>query len=215
IPAYGETLAALGAARPEIVALDADLVVDTGQVPFREAFPGRFIEAGIAEQDMVSMAGGLALQGMLPILHSFACFMMPRANEQIYNNASEGRKIIYVASLAGLVPGGPGHSHQSVRDIAISGANPGLTIVEPSTEAETRLALRWAVEENEGSTFIRLVSIPVVVPFRLPEGHRLQRGTGLVLRDGVDALLIAYGPVMLAEAMKAATELAGERISLG
>ncbi len=71
---------------------------------------------------MVSQAGAMALAGLLPVVHSFACFLTPRANEQIYNNATEGTKVIYVGSLAGLVPGGPGHSHQSVRDIALMGA---------------------------------------------------------------------------------------------
>src|SRR5439155_1353584 len=81
---------------------------------FKEELPDRFIECGIAEQHMVSAAGGMALNGLLPVVHSFACFLSTRANEHIYNNATERRKIIYTATLAGLVPGGPGHSHQSL-----------------------------------------------------------------------------------------------------
>lgn len=215
IRAYSEELVAMGEKHPEIVDLDADLLVDTGQLPFKQAFPDRFIEAGIAEQDMVSMAGGLALSGALPIVNSYACFMMPRANEQMYNNATEGKKIIYIASLAGLLPGGPGHSHQSVRDIAITGANPGLTILEPSNEAETKLALRYAVEENQESTYIRLVSIPVVTPYELPASYALSRGKGVMLREGKDVLLISYGPVMLSEAVKAADALATRGITVG
>src|SRR5206468_9861007 len=80
---------------------------------FRQELPDRFIECGIAEQHMVSAAGGLALAGRLPVAHSFACFLSTRANEHIYNNATERTKIVYTATLAGLVPGGPGHSHQS------------------------------------------------------------------------------------------------------
>ena len=87
--------------------------------------PDRFFECGIAEQDMVSQAGAMALAGLLPVVHSFACFLSTRPNEQIYNNATEGSKVIYVGSLAGIVPGGPGHSHQSVRDISALGAMPG------------------------------------------------------------------------------------------
>ena len=85
---------------------------------------------------MVSAAGGMALRGMLPVVHSFACFLSTRANEHIYNNATEKRRIIYTATLAGLVPGGPGHSHQSVRDISAIGAVPGLVAFEPCSEKE-------------------------------------------------------------------------------
>ena len=83
------------------MALDADLCLDTGLVPFRERFPERFFECGIAEQDMVSQAGAMALAGLLPVVHSFACFLSTRPNEQIYNNATEGTKVIYAGSLAG------------------------------------------------------------------------------------------------------------------
>src|ERR1700693_3299241 len=107
--------------------------------------PDLFFECGIAEQHMVSAAGGLALRGMLPVVHSFACFLTTRANEQIYNNATERTKIIYVGTLPGLIPGAPGHSHQSVRDISPIGAVPGLTAIEPCSEVEARLAIRWAV----------------------------------------------------------------------
>ena len=88
------------------MALDADLVLDTGLIPFQEKYPDRFIECGIAEQDMVSQAGALALSGMLPIAHSFACFLSARPREQIYNNASEHTKVIYVGSLAGVPTSG-------------------------------------------------------------------------------------------------------------
>lgn len=213
INAYSDELLKLGAEHKEIIGMDADLLVDTGLLPFSKAFPERYVEAGIAEQDMVSMAGGMALQGMLPILHSFACFMPTRANEHIYNNASERTKIIYTASLAGLLPATPGHSHQSVRDISIVGSIPGMTLIEPCSERETRLALRWAVEENTRSTYIRLVSIPVELPFVLPENHTLTVGVGSVLKDGTDIVIISYGPVMLREAFQASELLAGKGIA--
>jgi len=189
-------------------------MVDTGVHPFAQAFPSRYVEAGIAEQDMVSQAGALALKGKLPIVHSFACFLSTRANEQIYNNATEHTKVIYHASLAGLLPGGPGHSHQSVRDISAVGSVPGLVLIQPANEAETRLALRWAVADNPDSTWLRLTSIPVEVPFRLPEGYRLQLGRGVRLRGGADGAIVAYGPVMLAEAWRAAELLEARGRSL-
>ena len=124
-PPTATTLVEQAEREPRLVALDADLRKDTGLVEFRERFPDRFFECGIAEQDMVSQAGAMALAGLLPVVHSFACFLSTRPNEQIYNNATEGTKVIYAGSLAGLVPGGPGHSHQSVRDISALGAVPG------------------------------------------------------------------------------------------
>lgn len=214
VGAYGETLLDLGRERDDLVALDADLVLDCGLIPFRDAFPERFVECGIAEQDMVSQAGGMALDGLLPVVHSFACFLTTRANEQIYNNATEGTKIVYAGSLAGLVPAGPGHSHQSVRDISALAAVPGLVLIEPCCERETRLALRWAVEENAASTYLRLVSIPCDLPFTLPADHALELGRGTVLHEGDDVVVIGYGPVLLAEAYRAAEALASDGIGV-
>ena len=122
LPAYSEALVEQARKAPNLVALDADLMLDMGLIPFRQELPDRYIECGIAEMDMVSQAGGMALCGLLPVCHSFASFLSTRPNEQIYNNATEHTKIIYVGALAGLVPGGPGHSHQSVRDIAALGS---------------------------------------------------------------------------------------------
>ena len=211
VPAYGRALVEQGRRNPRLVSLDADLILDTGQIPFRDAFGDRVIECGIAEQDMVSQAGGLALEGFLPVVHSFACFLSTRPNEQIYNNASEGKKIIYVGSLAGVLPGGPGHSHQAVRDIAALSGIPGLTLIEPCCEAEVEMVLDYAVNAATGSTYIRLVSIPCKVPYRLPDGYLPSPGRGTVLREGVDGIVFAYGPVMLSQAWHAAEHLARER----
>jgi transketolase len=214
IPAYARALVEQAERNSRIVALDADLALDTGLLPFEERFPDRFIECGIAEQDMVSQAGAMALRGLLPICHSFACFMPPRANEQIYNNTTELTKVIYVGSLAGLLPGGPGHSHQSVRDIAILAANPGMALIEPSCEDEVGLALDYLVNQHQGSGYLRLVSIPCHVPYRLPPGYRLAYGRGVALTEGGDAVLFSYGPVMLAQAVQAAALLAAQGIGL-
>ena len=207
IPAYAAALEEIGEAEPQLVVLDADLVLDCGLIPFRDRFPERFIECGIAEQDMVSQAGTLALSGLLPAVHSFACFLTPRANEQIYNNATEQTKVIYTGSLVGLVPAGPGHSHQAVRDIAAMGAMPGMSLIEPSSEAECRAALRWAVQEADGPVYIRLVSVPWALPFDPDPAPQLVSGRGAVLREGPDALLVAAGPVMVSSAWLAAEAL--------
>ena len=102
--------------RDDLVVLDADLASDCRVRAFELAFPERFLESGIAEQDMVSTGAGLARHGLLPVVNSFASFLASRANEQIYNQASEGSKVVYALHYAGLIPAGPGKSHQSVRD---------------------------------------------------------------------------------------------------
>ena len=215
VAAYGEALCASAEQEPRLVALDADLYLDTGLIPFRRRFPERFVECGIAEQDMVSQAGAMALAGLLPAVHSFACFLSTRPNEQIYNNATEGTKILYAGSLAGLVPGGPGHSHQSVRDISALGAMPGMALIEPCSEHEARLAVEWAVREAPGSVYIRLVSVPWELGFDPPQAERLVAGRGEVIRKGSDGLLVAAGPVMLSQAWAAAEALASRGLELG
>jgi transketolase len=215
VPAYARALEQEIVQTPNLVVLDADLVVDTGQMPARERRPERFIECGIAEMDMVSMAGGLALRGMLPVCHSFACFLSSRANEQIYNNGSERTHVVYVASLAGLLPAGPGHSHQSLRDIAAVGAVPGLVALSPSTEAEVERALAWCLHQHDGPAWLRLESIPCDVPFELPDDQPLELGVGTVLREGVDALFIGYGPTLLSEAWRASELLLEDGLRVG
>ena len=203
IKSYERTLCEVAAKDDRIVVLDGDLLVDCGLLSFSKQFPERFIECGIAEQDMVSQAGGLALKGKLPIVHSFACFLTPRANEHIYNNATEHTQIIYVGSLAGLLPAGPGHSHQSVRDIAILASTPGLVLFEPSCEQEVAMALRYAVSQKN-SFYLRLISIPCHISYELPSDYQLQEGVGVTLREGNDAVILSYGPVMLEQVMQAA-----------
>jgi transketolase len=219
VVAYGDELLQMARSRPDIVVLDADLLSDCGIEAFRAELPERFIECGIAEQHMVSAAGGMALRGLLPVVHSFACFLSTRANEHIYNNATERRKIIYTATLAGAVPGGPGHSHQSVRDISAIGSVPGLTAIEPCCEREARLAIRWAVERNDASTYLRFVNVPLDLPYSLPESYSLEVGRGVTLRQGsprqaADVAIVGYGPVLMTAAWLAADELALEGVSV-
>ena len=210
IAAYSRALVTQAKSKPELVALDGDLMLDCGLIQFKDKYPERFIECGIAEQDMLSMASGLALRGMLPVVHSFACFLSTRPNEHFYNNATEKTKIIYVGSLAGLLPSGPGHSHQSVRDISILSSVPDLVLIEPCMESEVEMALDYSVNETSSSVYLRLVSIPFDIPFQLPVGYQLEYGKGVALTEGDDAVMFSYGPVMLTQAVKAAELLKKE-----
>lgn len=216
VPAYSNALVEAGRNDPRIVVLDADLMVDTGLLPAREAFPERFVECGIAEMDMVSQAGGLALGGLLPVCHSFACFLSSRANEHFYTNATERTKVLYVGSLAGCLPGGPGHSHQSVRDISALAAVPGLVMAEPSCEAEVGPLFDYLHRRTTESGYLRLVSVPWPVPFRLPSGYVPELGRGVTLfgTGGRHGIVVSYGLVMLSEAYRAAEALAREGIDV-
>jgi transketolase len=174
--------------------------------------PSRFVEVGIAEQDLVSMAAGLARQGLLPVVNSFASFLASRANEQIYNQASEGTKVVYALHYAGLIPAGPGKSHQSVRDVSLLGALPNVAIVQPTNAEETLALLRWAVEHAEESVAIRLAIGPS--PRRIELGAPSGIGRGTVLRDGDGPPLLAYGPVLVHEALVAAETLTARGVEL-
>jgi transketolase len=212
--AFGAALVEIGATRPDLVVLDADLSADCRLRGFEQAYPDRFIENGIAEQDMVSMAGGLARQGLLPVVNSFGAFLAARANEQIYNNGCERTKIVYVCHYAGLIPAGPGQSHQSIRDISLLGALPNVEIVQPCNAAETRMLLDYCVNGSDGSTMMRLIIGPSPRLISFSPDYRLQHGRGVALTDGWDALLFGYGPVMLHEALVAAQALAQRGVGL-
>jgi transketolase len=207
IGAYEKALVAQADANPRLMVLDADLIKDCGLIAFSKKYPDRFIECGIAEQDMVSMAAGMARRGVLPIVHSFACFLAARPNEQMYNQASESSKVIYVGSLAGLLPGGPGHSHQSVRDISALAAIPKMVLVEPCMEAELHAVYDTLINRLDESAYLRLVSVKWPMPFDYPATHRQDVGKGWIARDGSDAVVFGYGPWMLANAYEAAAAL--------
>ncbi len=154
--AYPAILQEIGADE-KIVVLDADLEPDCGLTAFRNAYPGRFIQCGIAEQDMVSMATGLAAGGFIPIVHSFAAFLCRRANEQIYNACLERRHIVFVGGMAGMLPTGPGTSHECMEDLALMKTMPGITVMVPDTQDRLRATMEWAVNEATGPVY---VSIP-------------------------------------------------------
>lgn len=208
--AYGQALVDIAARRKDIVVLDADLSSDCKVRDFENIYPERFIENGIAEQDMVSMAGGLAQKGLLPVVNSFASFLASRANEQIYNNASEKTKIIYALHYAGLIPAGPGKSHQSLRDVSLFSALPNCTIIQPCNAEETRKVVEYAVDDASENVALRFIIGPSPRKIQLPENYKLTFGQGTALTEGRDAVMFAYGPVMLHEALLA-SELLAER----
>ena len=207
VAAYGKALVQQAEKHPHLMVLDADLIKDCGLLEFAAKYPQRFVECGIAEQDMVSMAGGIARRDALPVVHSFACFLSTRPNEQIYNQCSEGSKVIYVGSLAGVLPGGPGHSHQSVRDISALSAVPNLLLAEPAAEPEVHALLDYLVNQTSESGYLRLVSVKWPLPFVCPSNIRVQPGKGWAVRAGTDAVVFGYGPWLLSNAWHAAEEL--------
>ena len=174
--AYGDALLELAAREPRLVVLDADLASDCRVRAFELADPDRFVENGIAEQDMVSMAAGMARHGLVPVVNSFASFLASRANEQIYNQASERTKVVYAMHYAGLVPAGPGKSHQSLRDASLLAAIPGVTVVHPCNGDETRAVVEWAVLDAPGSVAIRLAIGPSPRRIELPADYRPSPG---------------------------------------
>jgi|SRR5579859_1200843 len=212
--AYGRALVSLAATHPNLVVLDGDLAADCRVREFELTYPERFIENGIAEQDMVSMAGGLARQGLLPVVNSFASFLAARANEQIYNNACEHSKIIYACHYAGLIPAGPGRSHQSVRDISLFSALPNCVIIQPCSASETAQAVDYCVNQATEVCVLRMNIGPSPRRIQLPPDYAFTPGTGVALTGGADAILFGYGPVMLHEALLASELLAGRGFGL-
>ncbi|GAB1349283.1 transketolase family protein [Ignavibacteriales bacterium] len=205
--AYGETLVELAKTNDKFVVLDGDLSADCKLRKFENTYPDRFIENGIAEQDMVSMAGGIARMGLIPIVNTFGSFLAARANEQIYNNSTEHKKIIYTCHFSGMIPAGPGKSHQSVRDISLFGALPNATILQPCNALETKLVTEYCINSDDEVSVIRLNIGPSPEVIKLPENYKLTKGRGVSLTHGTDAIIFAYGPVLLHEALVAASYL--------
>ena len=215
--AYGEALEELAGTNDRLVVLDADLASDCRVRGFELAHPDRFLEVGIAEQDMVSVAAGMARHGLLPVVNSFASFLASRANEQIYNQASEGTKVVYALHYAGLIPAGPGKSHQSVRDVSLLAAlarHDGRAAVQRRRDpGAPALGGRGSARKRRHAARDR----PFAASHRAP-GMRstVTPGRGSRLVDGDDALLVAYGPVLLHETLTASESLRarGIRVSV-
>lgn len=184
------------------VVFDADLSADCGLRQFEKKYPKRFIECGIAEQDMVSMAGAVAMSGKLPIVNSYAAFLTSRANEQIYNNATERTSILYVGHLAGLLPGKPGKSHQAVRDISLLAAIPGITMAAPCEETEMAEILD-IMAGVMGPSYLRLEHAPHRKAVKAPKQYKAEYGKGCKFGFGEAAAMITYGPLMVSECIEA------------
>jgi len=208
--AFGETLLALAEQRDDFVVLDADVAGGTGVAPFREAYPERFIQCGIAEQNMVSMAAGLSTTGVIPIVTCYAVFAAMRAIEQARNSVAYPRfNVKIVASHLGLDVGPDGPSHQALEDLAIFRAIPNFTVVAPADPVELAQALP-AILDHDGPVYLRTGRSPL--PTILAADHRFAIGRGSVLRAGTEATIVAVG-VMVHRALKAAELLAAEGIS--
>lgn len=213
IPEYTNALLAQAATNDKVVALDADLVLDTGLIPFKETYENRFFECGISEMDMVSQAGTMALGGLLPVVHSFSCFLTTRPIEQIFNNWSEGTKVVYVGSLAGLLPAGPGHSHQSVHDLTTMAGLPGFAVLEPFSADQIGPLLDWAFNSHDGSSYMRLTSVPYTHRDELEGCKSIDPGKGHILREGTDITIVTTNAILTSEVLVAVEILAAQGIS--
>jgi transketolase len=156
-------------------------------------FPKRYLQCGIAEQDMVSIAGTLAVSGYIPVVHSFASFLTTRGAEQIFNNLTEDSKIIYAGFLAGILPSAPGHSHQSVIDVGIISAMQLIDIYEPSCKAELELSLKNAIQGTK-SSYIRIGSVDYPNPL---DSKEIDLDRLVQRKKGERFALITSGPTML------------------
>ena len=202
--AYGEELVALGTENPNIVALEADLGKSTMSNMFQKVFPDRYFEMGIAEQDMLSTAAGLAASGKIPFVSTFAVFASGRPYDQIRQTISIGKLNVNICgSSSGLSDFGDGSTHQSIEDVAIMSAIPNMTVLTPCDATETRQAVR-AAAAIEGPVYIRVVRNDV--PDYVDENDKFELGKMRVLKEGSDVLLLAHG-TMVEAAMKAAAEL--------
>jgi transketolase len=194
----------------EIVVLDADLSYDTGTYKARVNFPDRYVQCGISEQDMVSMAGTLALSGFVPIVHSFATFLTMRPTEQIFNNATEETSVIYLGFLAGLLPSPPGFSHQAVNDIGIMNSIPGMDIFEPACGIELRDSIHTAIARKKSPTYIRIGSIGIAPNYDIS----LKKGSINVRKSGEKILVLTSGPLLTIESIRAAQILESSGLNI-
>lgn len=209
--AYGEALVELGQENKNIVVLDADLSKSTKTDLFKKAFPERHINVGIAEADLIGTAAGFAACGKIPFASSFAMFAAGRAFEQIRNTVAYPKLNVKIApSHAGISVGEDGGSHQSVEDIAIMRAIPGMVVLCPCDAIETKKMI-FAAAEYEGPVYIRMGRLNVETV--LEENYEFQIGLANTLRDGKDVTIVSCG-LMTQEALKAADILAKEGISV-
>ena len=207
---YGEALVELGKQRNDFIVLDADLAAATQTGKFKAAFPDRFYDCGIAEQNMMSIAAGIAATGKKVFVSSFAMFAAGRAFEQIRNSICyPNLHVVIGATHGGISVGEDGATHQCLEDLAIMRTLPNMTIINPADAVEAKKAVFAAIEHN-GPVYMRFGRYAVPVIF--DDSYEFKIGKAAILRDGKDVAIIATG-LMVDEALKAYDILKGEGIS--
>ena len=202
--AYGQTLVELGKENPDIVVLDADLSKSTMTHFFAKQFPERFFDCGVAEQNMVTIAAGLASSGKIAFASTFAVFIPGRCFDQVRMSiAQPGLNVKLVTTHSGISVGEDGISHQAIEDLALACSLPGVSVVAPADGVETAKVIR-AAAETFGPFYIRLgrPKVPVIYP----ADYKFELGKASILRQGKDVSIIAIG-TMVKAAMDAAGEL--------
>lgn len=209
--AYGEFLVREGANNEKLIVMDADLSGSTKTKEFAKVFPERFVQSGIAEQDLMAEAAGIALSGHVVCASTFAMFAAGRAYEIIRNSIGyTGANVKICATHSGITVGEDGASHQTFEDIALMREIPGMVVVNPA-DAVSASALLKKVVDMDGPAYVRLGRS--AVPVLYDEGHQFQLGKAEMLRDGSDVTVIATG-IMVSAAVEAAESLAEEGISV-
>ncbi len=210
--AYGEALLELGKDRKDIVVLDADLSGSTKTGKFAKAFPDRFYNLGVSEQDLIGTASGLSLAGKLPFASTFAVFETGRAWEQIrqtvcYSNLN----VKLVATHSGITVGEDGASHQAVEDVALMRVLPNMTVIVPSDGNETKQVIH-AIADYYGPVYVRLGRAKV--PSVMPDDYVFKIGKAYSFHMGKDVNIVATG-IMVAKALEAAKFLATDGLDAG
>ena len=207
---FGETLVELADRYPDLLVLDGDVASSTRTDILNRARPDRFLEMGIAEQNMVGVAAGLATVGFVPWVSSFAAFIASRALDQIrVVVAQPNLNVKFAVGYSGLLTGLTGKTHQDVEDLAIVRAMPHMTVIVPCDAVEVRSAM-YAMMEHDGPIYLRLTRDPS--PVITPRERSFEIGRAYLLRDGTDVTLIATG-VQTVRALEAAAILAADGIS--
>lgn len=207
---YGRTLAELGKEHEDFLVLDADLAGSTKTAVFRKAFPERHINCGIAEQNMVGVAAGIAATGRVAFASSFAMFAAGRAYEQIRNSVGYPQLNVKIAAThGGISVGEDGATHQCNEDFALIRTIPGMVVMVPSDDVEAEAMVR-AAYAHEGPVYMRFSRLATPV-FNNPETYKFEIGKAITMREGKDVAIIAAG-LPVASAMEAAEKLAAEGI---
>jgi transketolase len=189
--AWAETLRDLASDNPDLLVLDADLATSTRADRFAVAYPDRFLQMGIAEQNMVGVAAGLATLGYVPWLSSFAVFFTHRAVDQVRMLVAQTHANVKIgAAYTGLLTGFTGKTHQDVEDLAIMRAMPGMTVLAPGDATECVAMVRWATEAP-GPVYLRLARD--AGPDLFDASYRFEPGRVIRLRDGSDVLIVSTG----------------------